>query len=60
MVSPAYFTPLALYGSGFRSLRMFAATSPTCCLSMPSTVNLVGDSTLKEMPSGASTRIGWL
>src|SRR3954454_14664997 len=33
--SPAYRTPLPLYGSGLRSLRMFAATSPTSCLSMP-------------------------
>src|ERR1700722_17323811 len=58
--SPWYFTPLPLYGSGLRSLRMLAATSPTCCLSMPSTTNLVGVSTLKVMPSGAATGTGWL
>src|SRR5664279_2254622 len=56
--SPAYRTPLPLYGSGLRSLRMFAATSPTCRLSMPSTRNLIGDSTTKVMPFGASTGTG--
>src|SRR5439155_12288066 len=60
MTSPWYRTPLPLYGSGLRSLRMLAATSPTFCLSMPSTENRVGASTLKVMPSGASTVIGWL
>ena len=39
---------------------MFAATSPTRCLSTPSTENLVGVSTLKVMPSGAVTLTGWL
>src|SRR4029453_14218895 len=29
--------PLPLYGSGFLILRMFAAVSPTACLSMPAT-----------------------
>src|SRR5690606_20638373 len=57
--SPAYRTPLPLYGSGLRILRMLAATSPTCCLSMPETENLVGDSTVKVMPSGAVTVTGW-
>ena len=52
--------PLPLYGSGLRSLRMFAATSPTFCLSMPVTVSRVGLSTVKAMPSGGSTWIGWL
>jgi hypothetical protein len=33
---------------------MFAATSPTCCLSMPST-ELGGALDVKEMPSGALT-----
>src|SRR6266705_755859 len=56
--SPAYRTPLPLYGSGLRSLRMFAATSPTCCLSMPSTTNLVGVSTRNEIPSGGRTTTG--
>src|SRR3954470_3358996 len=58
--SPAYRTPLPLYGSGLRSLRMFAATSPTCCLSMPITEKRVGASTLNVMPSGAVTATGWL
>src|SRR5690606_1167990 len=58
--SPSYRTPLPLYGSGRRSLRMFAATSPTFCLSMPSTTSWVGFSTLNVMPSGGSTVIGWL
>src|SRR5215471_3862409 len=39
---------------------MFAATSPTCCLSMPSTTNLVGVSTRNAMPSGGLTTTGWL
>ena len=50
MTSPWYLTPLPLYGSGGRILRMFAATSPTCCLSMPATWNSVGRSTVKVMP----------
>src|SRR6185437_703870 len=58
--SPWYRTPLPLYGSGLRSLRICAATSPTCCLSMPSTTNLVGASTRKVMPSGGLTTTGWL
>src|SRR5262249_31516972 len=41
MTSPWYRTPLPLYGSGGRILRMFAATSPTSCLSMPATWNSV-------------------
>src|SRR4051794_12647310 len=57
--SPAYRTPLPLYGSGLCSLRMFAATSPTSCLSMPWTPSLVGPSTVKVIPSGASKVIGW-
>src|ERR1700712_1936173 len=57
--SPAYRTPLPLYGSGLRNLRMLAATSPTNCLSMPSTLNRIGDSTVKEIPSGALTGTGW-
>jgi hypothetical protein len=39
---------------------MFAATSPTCCLSMPLTVTLFWPSTAKEIPSGAFTVIEWL
>src|SRR6185503_3981526 len=58
MTSPTYFTPLPLYGSGGRIFRMFAATSPTCCLSIPATWNRVGRSTVKVMPSGAVTTTG--
>ena len=49
-----------MYGSGLRILRMFAATSPTCCLSMPATVSFVGDSTVKLMPDGAWKGTEWL
>ena len=38
---------------------MLAATSPTSCLSMPWTPSLVGPSTVKVMPSGASNVTGW-
>src|SRR5215218_8580982 len=58
--SPWYRTPLPLYGSGLRILRILAATSPTCCLSIPVTRRRVGDSTAKEIPSGAFTGTGWL
>src|SRR4051812_46089274 len=58
--SPWYRTPLPLYGSGFRILRILAATSPTCCLSMPVTRRRVGVSTAKVIPSGAFTGTGWL
>jgi hypothetical protein len=37
---------------------MFAATSPTSCLSMPETPNFVGPSTVNVMPSGASKTTG--
>ena len=58
MTSPTYFTPLPLYGSGGRIFRMFAATSPTCCLSIPATWNRVGRSTVNVMPAGALTTTG--
>src|SRR3954471_11865275 len=58
--SPAYRTPLPLYGSGLRSLRRLAATSPTCCLSMPLTLNRVGASTANVTPDGGSIVMGWL
>src|SRR4051795_8133026 len=58
--SPWYRTPLPLYGSGLRILRILAETSPTCCLSMPLTRRRVGASTVKEIPSGAFTTTGWL
>src|SRR5581483_9741232 len=48
------------YFPAFPSLRICAATSPTCCLSMPSTTNLVGASTRKVMPSGGVMVTGWL
>ena len=38
MTSLAYLTPLPLYGSGGRSLRMFAAVSPTSCFVDPADV----------------------
>ena len=56
--SPAYRTPLPLYGSGLRILRMFAAASPTACFEMPLTVSLLLPSTVSVMPAGASTRTG--
>ena len=37
---------------------MFAATSPTACLSMPLTVSLLLPSTVNEMPEGGSTVMG--
>src|SRR4029453_10022944 len=58
ITSPWYLTPLPLYGSGGRIFRMFAATSPTCCLSIPLTWNRVGRSTVNVMPSGAVTTTG--
>src|SRR4029453_19015027 len=58
--SPAYRTPLPLYGSGLRILRMFAAVSPTSCLSMPETENRGGASTANVMPAGGVTTTGWL
>src|SRR3954453_4289064 len=58
-ISPWYRTPLPLYGSGLRSLRILAATSPTCCLSMPSTRKRVGASSVKVIPWGALTGTGW-
>src|SRR6185369_7755384 len=58
LTSPTYLTPLPLYGSGGRIFRMFAATSPTCCLSIPATWNRVGRSTVNVMPAGALTTTG--
>ena len=43
-----------------RSFLILAATSPTSCLSIPEIANLVGDSTLKEIPAGAGKRMEWL
>src|ERR1041384_8386133 len=42
MYSPAYFTPLPLYGSGGRNARISAATWPTFCLSIPVIMISVG------------------
>src|SRR5215467_9473418 len=39
---------------------MLAATSPTCCLSIPSTTSLVGVFTRRVTPSGGLTGTGWL
>src|SRR5207244_10024876 len=58
MYSPAYFTPFALYGSGTRSARIFAATSPTTSLSTPETLSFCGVSTVNVMPAGGSISIG--
>src|SRR5215210_1423526 len=55
--SPAYRTPLPLYGSGLRVERTFAAISPTSSLSIPTTANRVGFSTSKEIPFGGSISI---
>src|SRR2546423_6793951 len=58
MYSPAYFTPFALYGSGSRRPRIFAATSPTASLSMPETLSFWGVSTVNVTPAGGSISIG--
>src|SRR5205814_1597996 len=58
MYSPAYFTPFALYGSGSRSPRIFAATSPTASLSIPDTLSFCGVSTVNVTPAGGSTPLG--
>src|SRR5437763_899458 len=42
MYSPAYLTPLPLYGSGLRNERIWAATCPTFCPSIPLTTISVG------------------
>src|SRR5690606_23799652 len=58
MFSPAYLTPLPLYGSGGRKPRILAATSPTCCLSAPLTTISVCDGVAMVMPSGAGNSTG--
>src|SRR5258708_22183938 len=50
--SPRYSTPLPLYGSGLRKLRILAATCPTTSLSAPLTLICVGVGTSMLMPSG--------
>jgi len=58
---PGTRTPLPCTGRACGALRMLAATSPTCCLSIPSTTNLVGDSTRSVIPSGRGPPgTGWL
>src|SRR5947209_11446213 len=52
MNSPAYLTPLPLYGSGPRKSRISAATWPTCRLSMPVTVSSVGFGAVIVIPAG--------
>src|SRR5512147_1230701 len=56
--SPSYFTPFPLYGSGGRNDRIFAATCPTSCLSMPLMTMFVGIGVSSLMPEGGSNRIG--
>src|SRR5581483_9792856 len=50
--------PLPLYGSGGRTLRISAATWPTCCLSIPLTTISVGVGTSYVIPAGASLTTG--
>src|SRR5579875_1400925 len=50
--SSAYFTPLPLYGSGGRKLRISAATWPTCCLSIPLITISVGLGVAIAIPCG--------
>src|SRR5512146_2798072 len=59
-ISPAYRTPLPLYGSGLRVARTWAATRPTSSLSIPTTARRTGVSTSKLMPSGGWISTGWL
>src|SRR3546814_16601370 len=58
MFSPAYFTPLPLYGSGGRKPRILAATSPTRCLSAPVTPTSVWVGVLIVIPSGVLNSTG--
>src|SRR5579884_666834 len=55
--SSIYLIPLPLYGSGFLSARIFAANSPTICLSMPLIV-MIFFSTVTLNPSGIFTSTG--
>ena len=54
--SPAYLTPLPLYGSGGRVRRMRAAISPTSCLSIPLTDDLRGHWDLEVDSIGSAHR----
>src|SRR5260370_19439472 len=57
--SPAYRTPLFLYGSGGRSDRISAATWPTFCRSIPFSVSFVSfASTAQSTPLGSGYSIG--
>src|SRR3546814_13215622 len=58
MFSPAYFTPLPLYGSGGRKPRILAATSPTRCLSAPVTTTSVWVGVQIVIPSGVLNSTG--
>src|SRR5262249_39798063 len=58
MVSPPYFTPLPLYGSGGRRRRIAAAVWPSSSRSPPSSVTTTCRSTLAVMPAGSRYRIG--
>src|SRR5260370_33867663 len=58
--SPAYRTPLFLYGSGGRSDRISAATWPTFWRSIPFSVSFVSfASTAQSTPVGSGYSIGW-
>src|SRR4029078_2871845 len=56
--SPSYRMPLALYGSGLRNLRTWAANSPPACLSAPLTWSLVGPSSCTVTSEGIATLMG--
>src|SRR5580692_2701229 len=57
--SPAYRTPLFLYGSGGRSDRISAATCPTCCRSIPvSEIFVCFGSTAASTPVGSGYSMG--
>src|SRR3546814_4211243 len=58
MFSPAYLTPLPLYGPGGRKPRILAATSPTRCLSAPVTQTSVWVGVLIVIPSGVLNSTG--
>ena len=60
MYSPAYVTPLPLYGSGLRKPRISAATWPTCWRSMPEITTSVGFGVAIVMPFGIGKTTSWL
>jgi len=52
MRSSLYLTPLPLYGSGLLYARIFAATSPINCLSIPDNLICVGLGISTVIPFG--------